>query len=447
MHRNDMNGFLSLLLFILSTKLQMAQCIQGTFSIRNIQYAIDDHLFRNKSNRNTINYFYPRPFIYSSRGGDDGSSHDNGEEVEKAILAEIDLTDEEADETNEICESTISSSMLPLEPPSPHLAKKHFHDQIGESNDESSSSLTPDNWISSFQSQIQAIREDMEREAALELEHVKQEILEIREEKKRKLDEELELKAKQEMERLLNEENKRDSIVDEDNEYWQEVTNRLIEEVDEDMDLDKSSFIDNLQQDITVITTNDEIEFDSDQLKKDRDDEILIIGDTDENEDEVIERLSSELKGTESKPRQSMKLEKTSRTGGDLKKSIKKEKIEECKDESISLKPQKERKQIKKRSKKAKQKSKVVKKLSGLSQHTDSPSSLSNNLQVTNEYTHKQVKDEISVTLGRKIVGHSVQAILFLIIFGLVAHVLFAEGGGIGFLLKGLFMPSSTVSN
>jgi hypothetical protein len=104
-----------------------------------------------------------------------------------------------------------------------HVSFNHVEE--GDDNNES--------WLSSFQSEIQDIRKEMEDEAMLELERVKSKILAMREEKKRRL-------------RQLEEEKRKES--------------------------------------------------DSAKKEEETDVEIPIVGDTDESENDVMDRLSTELK-------------------------------------------------------------------------------------------------------------------------------------------------------
>jgi len=436
---NVMKSVIHFLLISLTIEIQPIQCMQDIFSIGNIQNVLDEHLYRKNSNRNAIKDFYPRPFVYSSRGGHDGSSDDNVEEIGQAILVERDSLSEDSGETNKHFDATLSSHMLPLDPPSPHLAKKHFHDQYEEPNDDRSSGITPDNWISSFQSQIQAIREEMEHEAALELEHVKQEILEIRERKKWKLDEEMKMKAKENLERLSKIEKESENAVDGDTDYWQGVTEQLIQEVNEDSKSEKPRDVDDVQKDVNAKPSTDEIQ--SQQSVE----ELLIIGDTDESEDDVVFRLSNKLKGIDSNPKFNI-----SDDALKIEKSLKvppKEPTFKSSSVDIASKPQIERKKLSKRSKKAQRKKSKATKQSNLSKATECSMSTSKNLPISSEFSRKKAIDELSSTLGQKIIGRSIQALILLAIFGLATHTLFGEGGGAKFLLKGLLMPFMDVSD
>lgn len=505
-------------LFLITISVTLTiQCCYGikdiSPNVKNIQNAL--HKNHPNGNRRKMKYHYPRPFLDKSRGGssnlnsgNDSSSfekqndeeerdnfgdayeyeYDEDMDDEKEISSKLDSTRDDkmndGSDFDDVDEFDVSSSILSQT--NPDLEMEQDEENSNENDDDDiqygmedvprglkipPSTITEadtEEWIASFKSQIQAIREEMEREATIELERIKKEILARREKRQKLYQQPLKVKENRnkieadnfECDKESENENEKKLNESEDVENCEEIVSdskqedeSIAEEMDEEeYSVNESKYNDTASYSDYNEDSSDESET-SDLTKDDNepsDDELLIVGETDESENDVVDRLTTELKD--------MGRSQINRTNIETMTPPSKQILSQRTDEATEIhddsnydeedskiefsrprqRKRKSKKVIKKKVKKKKQKSPTSKS----TKNTNNKEAL-----VSISTSISNPTDEIlSPTLRRKIMGRSIQAMIILIVLGLVMHVLLAEGGGLGFLLKGLFTPLNHVT-
>ena len=347
-----------------------------------------------------------------------GATNSNSDQIK--VFNDIDHIDKDVEDHDEIHLQETTQNSLSQKSFKPNMTLGYSKDQ----------------WISSFRSQIQDIRMEMEREAAIELENVKREILEMRDKKEQIL-----LSSKRnEMKKSFHSSDEEDSnqmnteILEECKiEQVEECITNLFEDanhVDKSDESEKRLYLPEVNRTLNYNKDEDrKNEKSHEELLKEsanneENDEFLIIGDTDESGDDVLERLKEGTNKVKSSSLHSNTLTADNKIKIDDSKKI--------------ATPSRRRKNKSQSQKGGKRRSSKIKKNKGSAMHSGSIATTSTLEPLT--------KKEISSTFGRRITGRIIQGIILLIFISLVTHILLGEGGGIHLLLKGLFFPHKIVS-
>lgn len=367
-------------------------------------------------------------------------------------------------------DNDIDPSLL-MNPPGVGLARKHLEEQYqqtfeymehNEHENDTISSYTSstEDWILSFQEEIQKIRMEIEKESELALESTKNEVLELienvkreKEQQRRALELELEMELELELEPSIsvestttNTEFEEDEIIDRLLSQEKEKETTEVEGVDES-ESDVSSEIDQVQDNNIIMPILPETEDD-----KDADYYDFLVGDTDESDMDVVNRLH---KTKAKKSRDSSSVVDADELKEKLNDSDSEEKVVISSDVPKKKKRSTSKNAMKKKRTEpiedilSKKSSSTITKTMNKKKKRKKQKSISSKkedttLSVTDTKNSKETFITTTPSLKRRIVGRLIQALILLFIFGLSAHVVFSENGLLDDprgMLKHLFMP------